>query len=163
AAAPGRREQEHGQLIHLFRTQPGVRRHLPAPVGDDRGDRCGVEPARQRQQRRRGATLAVLAMALPAFTLINRLAWKHYTGCRGVMLLYGLISSFVNDCFTNGGGFVGKGCVGHVCSPGISLFGVGRSSIGQIGSPVTRLKTYRNPFLLASATTSMVRPSFVIV
>ena len=71
------------------------------------------------------------------------------------MLLYGLMSSFVNDCFTKGGGLVGNGCVGHVCSPGISLFGTGRSSIGQIGSPVTRSKTNRKPFLFASATTSI--------
>ena len=28
---------------------------------------------------------------------------------------------------------VGNGCVGHVCSPGMSLCGTGRSSIGQIG------------------------------
>src|SRR5688572_31273049 len=83
--------------------------------------------------------------------------------CCAVMLLYGLTSSFVNDCFTKGGGLVGKGCVGHVSSPGISLFGTGRSSIGQIGSPVTRSKTNRKPFLFASATTSIVRPSFLIV
>src|SRR4030095_12947629 len=83
--------------------------------------------------------------------------------CCGVMLLYGLMSSFVNDCFTKGGGLVGKGCVGHDCSPGISLFGTGRSSIGQMGSPVSRLKTNRKPFLFACATTSIVLPSFRIV
>ena len=36
---------------------------------------------------------------------------------------------------------VGNGCVGQDCSPGMSLFGTGRSSIGQIGTPVTRSKT----------------------
>ena len=68
--------------------------------------------------------------------------------------MYGLMSSAVNDCVANGGGVVGNGCVGHACSPGTSLAGTGRSSIGQIGSPVTRSNTYRNPVLLACATTS---------
>src|SRR4030095_5526125 len=83
--------------------------------------------------------------------------------CCAVMLFSGLMSSFVNDCFTKGGGLVGNGCVGHVCSPGISLFGTGRSSMGQIGSPVSRLKKNKNPFLFSCATTSIVRPSFLIV
>ena len=41
----------------------------------------------------------------------------------------------------NGAGRVGKGCVGDDCSPGTSLCGTGRSSIGQIGLPVTRSNT----------------------
>ena len=41
----------------------------------------------------------------------------------------------------NAGGFVGNGCVGEYHSPGTSPFSTGRSSIGQIGSPVTRSKT----------------------
>ncbi len=36
---------------------------------------------------------------------------------------------------------VGNGCVGQLFSPGIPLIGTGRSSIGQIGSPVTRSNT----------------------
>src|SRR5262245_23560467 len=32
----------------------------------------------------------------------------------------GLMSFSVNDCTANGGGFVGNGCVGEVCSPGRS-------------------------------------------
>jgi len=36
---------------------------------------------------------------------------------------YGLRSSAVSRCDENGGGLVGKGCVGHACSPGMSLFG----------------------------------------
>src|SRR6185295_14399634 len=98
----------------------------------------------------------------PRFTADSNLS-MNVARCCGVMLLYALMSSFVKDCFTKGGGLVGKGCVGHVCSPGISLFGTGRSSIGQIGSPVMRSKTNRKPFLFASATTSMLRPSFLIV
>ena len=54
----------------------------------------------------------------------------------------------------NGAGLVGKGCVGQDCSPGISLFGTGRSSIGQSGCPVTRSRTYRKPVLPACATAS---------
>ena len=51
------------------------------------------------------------------------------------------MSSAVKVWRANGGATVGKGCVGQDCSPGTSLFGTGRSSIGQIGSPVTRLNT----------------------
>src|SRR5215218_2542879 len=83
--------------------------------------------------------------------------------CCGVMLLCGLMSSLVNICFEKGGGAVGNGCVGQLCSPGISLLGTGRSSIGQIGAPVTRSNTNRKPILPASATTSIVFPSFLIV
>src|ERR1700691_3891083 len=39
------------------------------------------------------------------------------------------------------GGLLGIGCVGEYHSPGTSPFGTGVSTIGQIGSPVTRLKT----------------------
>src|SRR5947209_6724604 len=58
---------------------------------------------------------------------------------------YGLISFSVKDCRANGGGALGKGCVGDVCSPGTSLCGTGFSCIGHSGSPVTRSKTNRNP------------------
>src|SRR5262245_54562600 len=54
---------------------------------------------------------------------------------------YGLMSATVNACRANGGMTVGKGCVGHDCSPGTSVCGTFRSSIGHNGSPVTRLKT----------------------
>src|SRR3954470_21623009 len=53
----------------------------------------------------------------------------------------GLISSAVSFCGARGGGTVGNGWVGHACSPGISLDGPRRSSIGHMGSPVTRSKT----------------------
>src|SRR5437588_1603404 len=42
------------------------------------------------------------------------------------------------------GGRDGNGCVGEYHSPGTSPFGTGRSSIGQLGSPVVRSNTYRN-------------------
>src|SRR5687767_7783656 len=98
----------------------------------------------------------------PRFTALSNRS-MNVARCSAVTLLCGLMSSFVKDCFTKGGGLVGNGCVGHVCSPGISLCGTGRSSIGQIGSPVTRSKTNRKPFLFASATTSILRLSFWIV
>ncbi len=50
-------------------------------------------------------------------------------------------SSSVTPCASNGGGFVGNGCVGEERSPGTVDRGTGRSSIGQTGSPVTRSKT----------------------
>ena len=52
-----------------------------------------------------------------------------------------MISSSSNPCRSKGGGLVGKGCVGERVSPGTSLAGTGRSSMGQTGSPVTRSKT----------------------
>ncbi len=70
----------------------------------------------------------------------------------------GLISSAVIFCRAKGGGAVGKGCVGQACSPGTSLCGTGRSSMGQSGSPVTRSKTYRKPVLPACATASTIFP-----
>jgi hypothetical protein len=50
-------------------------------------------------------------------------------------------SSSEIPCRSNAGGLVGNGCVAAVRSPGTSLCGTGRSTIGQIGSPVTRSKT----------------------
>src|SRR5262245_21967624 len=55
-------------------------------------------------------------------------------------------------------GFVGNGCVGEYHSPGTSPFGTGRSSIGQIGTPVTRSNVYRISFFVGCATTLIVRP-----
>src|SRR5271169_2459582 len=48
-------------------------------------------------------------------------------------LIYGSISLAVKLWRANGGGLVGTGCVGQDSSPGASLFGTGRSSMGQIG------------------------------
>src|SRR6202040_329862 len=49
--------------------------------------------------------------------------------------------SSVEPWRSNGGGLVGKGCVGDVCSPGTVERGTGRSSIGQTGSPGFRSNT----------------------
>ena len=54
----------------------------------------------------------------------------------------------MNFCRANAGGFVGTGCVGQDCSPGTSLLGTGRSSIGHSGSPVTRSNTNTKPDLV---------------
>ena len=71
----------------------------------------------------------------------------------------------MKDWRANGGGAVGNGCVGHTFSPAepASVCGTGRSSIGQIGSPVTRLNTYNHPVFPGWATTSTVRPLCRIV
>ena len=50
-------------------------------------------------------------------------------------------SSTLVPCWSKGGGFVGNGWVAAYHSPGTSPGGTGRSSMGQIGSPVTRSKT----------------------
>ena len=48
----------------------------------------------------------------------------------------------VTPWYSNGGGFVGNGCVGDSASPSRSVsVSTGRSSMGQTGSPVTRSKT----------------------
>src|SRR5215471_4826285 len=61
---------------------------------------------------------------------------------------YGLMSFSVSAWRANGGGLVGKGCVGQASSPATSDLGTGRSSIGQRGRPVMRSRTYKNPCLL---------------
>ena len=57
---------------------------------------------------------------------------------------------------------VGNGCVGDACSPGTLDAGTGRSTIGQTGSPVTRLSTYRNPFLFGCITALIFFPLTVM-
>src|SRR5688572_6571545 len=49
------------------------------------------------------------------------------SSCSALVSRYGLTSSGVSVCFAKGGGLVGNGCVGHACSPGMSVFGTGRS------------------------------------
>src|SRR5215216_2520630 len=68
-------------------------------------------------------------------------------------------SSLLSVVGANGCGFVGKGCVGQLWSPGTSDWGTGRSSIGKIGSPVSRLRRKRKPILVACATAGMSLPS----
>src|SRR5690606_5413622 len=53
------------------------------------------------------------------------------TRSRSASGMYGLMSSSVNDWRANGGGAVGKGCVGEAFSPGASDCGTGRSSIDR--------------------------------
>ena len=50
-------------------------------------------------------------------------------------------------CGTRLAGWSGNGCVGDACSPGTSLAGTGRSSIGNSGLPVSRSKRNRWPVL----------------
>ena len=52
-----------------------------------------------------------------------------------------------------------SGCVGDVVSPGVSLLGTARSSIGHSGLPVTRSNTHTKPCLLTWATASIDLPS----
>src|SRR5579864_790624 len=63
---------------------------------------------------------------------------------------------------SNAGGLVGNGCVGEYHSPGTSPFATGCSSIGQMGLPVTRSKTYRKDCLVGCATAFTGRPLTVI-
>src|SRR6185503_20389147 len=67
-----------------------------------------------------------------------------------------LISRAVIVSRTRGGGFTGKGCVGHASSSGTLLAATGRSSTGKIGSPVTRFRTKSSPILVISATAGTV-------
>ncbi len=63
---------------------------------------------------------------------------------------------------SSAGGRVGNGWVGDVRSPGTSLCGTSRSSMGQTGSPVTRSKTKTSPCLVSWVTASTRRPPMVI-
>src|ERR1019366_9736969 len=56
------------------------------------------------------------------------------------------------------GGLAGIGWVGEYFSPGTSPCGTGRSSMGQIGWPVARSKTYRMDCLVGWATAFTTRP-----
>src|SRR5216684_4466093 len=60
------------------------------------------------------------------------------------------------------GGFVGNGCVGLVFSPGTSDFSTGRSSMGQIGWPVTRSKTYTHACFVGWAIALILLPLMVM-
>ena len=60
-----------------------------------------------------------------------------------------------------GAGLVGNGWVLESFSPGTSDPGTSRSSMGQMGSPVTRLNVYTNDCLVAWATMGTVLPSMV--
>ena len=60
-------------------------------------------------------------------------------------------SSTDTPCRSNAGGLVTNGCVGLVFSPGTSDCGTGRSSIGQIGCPVTRSNMYTQACLVGCA------------
>src|SRR5690606_42057273 len=71
---------------------------------------------------------------------------------------YGFNVSIVTSCRVKSGS-VDMGCVGHDCSPGISLFGKGLSSTGNNGSPVTLSNTNTKPCLVAKATASILFPS----
>jgi hypothetical protein len=69
----------------------------------------------------------------------------------------------VNPCVEKGAGRVGKGCVAAARSPGTSLAGTGRSSMGHNGRPVVRSKAKRNPCLVGATTMSVRRPPCVTV
>jgi hypothetical protein len=60
---------------------------------------------------------------------------------------------------SKGAGFVGNGCVGDVFSPGTVDCGTGRSTIGQIGSPVSRSSTKTKPCLVIWASSLRGLPS----
>src|SRR5215475_389645 len=71
-------------------------------------------------------------------------------------------SSIDEPCRSYAPGFVGNGCVALVFSPGTVDCSTGRSTIGQIGLPVTRSKTYRNACFVGCATALIVWPLTVI-
>ena len=53
-----------------------------------------------------------------------------------------------------------NGCVGEASSPGTSLAGTARSSMGMSGAPVSRLSTKIRPIFVAIATAGV--PSFQV-
>ena len=134
AAASGRRRLG-AQLVD--------RRHVDAQHVDDAllRDRRPCIPSSRRPAHRESTRCpsahgGVNSPSLRAFAI----RVFHSSRSSGVRM-YGLMSSTVNVCGANGGGAVGNGCVGHARSPGMSLGGTGRSSMGHTGSPVTRSNT----------------------
>src|SRR5882724_10976346 len=83
---------------------------------------------------------------------------SFHEACSAGVRMYGFTSAAVIFWRAKGGGMVGIGWVGQACSPGISLFGTGRSSIGQRGLPVTRSNTYKKPCFVACGTASIGLP-----
>src|SRR5437899_10467855 len=67
-------------------------------------------------------------------------------------------SAVFTPCRSYAGGLVGKGCVGQVLSPLTLDCGTGRSSMGQIGFPVTLSNTKQNPCLVTCATAFIFWP-----
>src|SRR5688500_10810162 len=91
---------------------------------------------------------------MPLFTSWSNSSVQYF--CDSAVTL--LISSRVIDWRAKAGGLTGTGCVGQVSSPGTLLRGTGRSSIGNKGFPVTRLKTKTNPIFVTTATDGIARP-----
>ena len=60
-----------------------------------------------------------------------------------------------------GSGHVGTGWVAAVQLPGTSVCGTSTSSMGQIGSPVSRLKAKMRPVLVVWMTAGTASPSTV--
>src|SRR5712691_11453382 len=85
---------------------------------------------------------------------------RQAVSCSGVT--FAMSSGYLKLIRTKGGGLTGNGCVGEYHSPGTSPLGTGRSSIGQIGFPVTLSNTYKKACLLGCPTAFTVRPSIVI-
>src|SRR5215831_19673545 len=61
-------------------------------------------------------------------------------------------SSIDEPCLSYAGGLLGNGCVALVFSPGTVDCSTGRSTIGQIGCPLARSKTYRIACFVGCAT-----------
>jgi hypothetical protein len=91
-------------------------------------------------------------MPVRAFEILSRQAARSAS-----VISQGVTSSGFTTWRADGGS-VEKGCVGQDCSPGISLFGTARSSMGHTGLPVTRSNTNTKPCLVACATASMRLP-----
>src|SRR4029079_15034325 len=81
-----------------------------------------------------------------------------FIACSRISGVKSIRSSGVTAWRAYAGGLVGNGWVGEYHSPGTLPLGTGRSSIGQIGWPVTRSKTYRNASLVGNATALIVFP-----
>ena len=68
-------------------------------------------------------------------------------------------SSGRKPCRSKGLGQEGMGCVEALCSPGMVDGGTGVSTMGHIGVPVTRSKTYANACLVTCTTIRCSVPS----
>src|SRR4030095_7290297 len=92
---------------------------------------------------------------MPLFTSLSNSSAQYFCDSAETLLM----SSRVIDWRAIAGGLTGNGCVDQVSSPGTLLWGTGRSSIGNKGFPVTRLKTKTNPIFVTTATAGTERPA----
>ena len=117
AASGGRRGRRRFQ-IQLVERRHVDAQHVDGSVGRVRRRRSpsSLHPARP------GIEIVSTSPGGVNNPLFRALSIRFFqSSCSWRVSIYGLTSAGVSFCRANGGGFAGKGWVGHACSPGTSL------------------------------------------